>query len=74
MRAEIYPFELGGLECVVINDFPSVYPLGDLVLNAEEERLEEAARALDLGQGEVAVDYDCLLVRTGDRDVLVDAG
>jgi glyoxylase-like metal-dependent hydrolase (beta-lactamase superfamily II) len=49
-------------------------PLVDLVANAETEQLEQVALELGLSNEGIAVGYNCLLVRTGEQNVLVDAG
>jgi len=74
VRVKLYPFELGDYECLVIEDQTAVMPLGNLVANAEPEALEQVALELGLSTEGIAVGYNCLLVRTGDQNVLVDAG
>ncbi len=74
MSVKLYSFELGHYECLVIQDHTAVMTLGDLVANAEPEELEEVNLQLDLPAEGVAVGYNCLLVRTGEQNVLVDAG
>ena len=74
MDVEIRSFELGDYELLVIRDRASIRPLADLVANAEPEELEELSLELGLPAEGIQVDYNCLLVRTGDQLVLVDAG
>ena len=74
MSVKPYSFELGDYECLVIQDQMAVMTLGDLVANVEPEELEEVRLQLGLPVEGVEVGYNCLLVRTGEQDVLVDAG
>jgi glyoxylase-like metal-dependent hydrolase (beta-lactamase superfamily II) len=69
-----HSFKLGEFECLVIQDQATVMPLVDLVANEEPEDLEQVSRRLGLPAEGVAVGYNCLLVRTGEQNVLVDAG
>ena len=55
-------------------DQTAVMPLVNLVANAEPEELEQVSFQLGLPAQGVAVGYNCLLVRTGEHNVLVDAG
>jgi glyoxylase-like metal-dependent hydrolase (beta-lactamase superfamily II) len=71
---DVYRFRLGDFECMAVKDSSSTFCLGDLVPNAEKGQLGRAARALDLDPDELTVDYNCLLVRTREHHVLVDAG
>jgi glyoxylase-like metal-dependent hydrolase (beta-lactamase superfamily II) len=74
MNVKHCSFELGDYQCLVIQDQTAVMPLGNLVANAESEELEQVSDQLGLGAEGIAVGYNCLLVRTGEQNVLVDAG
>jgi glyoxylase-like metal-dependent hydrolase (beta-lactamase superfamily II) len=74
MSAKIHPFKLGGFECLVIQDQSAVMPLGNLVANADPEQVKQVALELGLPAEGITVGYNCLLVRTGKQDVLIDAG
>ena len=74
MSVKPYSFELGDYECLVIQDQRAVMTLGDLVANVEPEELKEVRLQLGLPVEGVEVGYNCLLVRTGEQNVLVDAG
>lgn len=74
MSAKYHSFKVGDFECLVIQDQTAVIPLGNLVANAEPEELEQVRRQMDLPFEGIEVGYNCLLVRTGEENVLVDAG
>lgn len=74
MRVRICSFELGDYECLVIQDQAAVMALGNVVANAEPEELEKVSLQLDLPAEGVTAGYNCLLVRTGAQNVLVDTG
>jgi glyoxylase-like metal-dependent hydrolase (beta-lactamase superfamily II) len=65
---------LGNLRCLVINDASRAHSAGDLIANADHEQLERLAPEFGFELDEIPVDYNGLLVDTGDQDVLVDAG
>jgi glyoxylase-like metal-dependent hydrolase (beta-lactamase superfamily II) len=74
VETETYTFTLGGLSCTVIRDYGTQMPMSRLVAGGTPEELEAVARKLGLEQAAIPVDYNCLLVRTEDHTVLVDAG
>lgn len=74
MGAEPHAFKLGKFECLVIQDQTATMPLANMVANAEPEELDQVALELELPAEGIAVGYNCLLVRTGQQNVLVDAG
>jgi glyoxylase-like metal-dependent hydrolase (beta-lactamase superfamily II) len=74
MSVKTHSFELGDFECLVIQDGAAVMPLGSLVANAPQEELEQISLELGLPPEGIEVGYNCLLVRTGEQNVLVDAG
>ncbi len=67
-------FFVGSMECIRVSDGYNLYD----PLHVFADIPPEAARALvadDLrADGTVPIPYDCLLVRTGERLVLIDAG
>jgi glyoxylase-like metal-dependent hydrolase (beta-lactamase superfamily II) len=74
MTIRSYSFKLGDFECAVIYDYEGSFALDDLIVNATAEQLEKVARKLKLPEGELTVGYNCFLVRTGEQNVLIDAG
>lgn len=74
MGARTHSFRVGDFECLVIQDQTAVMPLGNLVANAQPEELEQVSLQLGLPAEGIAVGYNCLLVRTGQQNLLVDAG
>ena len=74
MSVSTHSIELGEFECLIIQDQAATMPLTDLVANAEPEQLEQVSLKLGLSGEGIAVGYNCLLVRTGKQNVLVDAG
>ena len=74
METETYSFPVGRMSFTVIRDYGTQMPMSKLVAGAPAEELEAVARKLGLERESIAVDYNCLLVRTEDHTVLVDAG
>jgi glyoxylase-like metal-dependent hydrolase (beta-lactamase superfamily II) len=74
MTSDQYRFKLGDFHCAVIDDFSGLFALDELIINAEKDQLEQAAYKLDLPEGKLDVGYNCLLIRTGQQNVLVDTG
>ena len=68
MEKNVYPFNLGDLACAVIGDFSRVRQARELIANPEEEIPPQVLAR------EITSDYSCLLVQTGDHQVLFDAG
>lgn len=74
METRTYAFELGDFQCFSLNDSSNVHAAEALIANANRERLERVALELGFEPDAIPVDNNCLLVDTGDRKVLVDAG
>jgi glyoxylase-like metal-dependent hydrolase (beta-lactamase superfamily II) len=74
MNAERYAFKVGNFGCLVISDFTDVSPLNDFIVNVSAEQVEQALADLGLPTAEIIVDFNCLLVNTGQQRVLVDTG
>jgi glyoxylase-like metal-dependent hydrolase (beta-lactamase superfamily II) len=68
MENKVYPFRVGDLKCAVIRDFSRVGAVRELIANPQEEVPAEVPT------GEETGDYSCLLVQTGEHNVLFDAG
>ena len=79
MNATSYRFKIGTFECIVVSDGTHVYeqPAPLLFANAPQEQLERALRehGVDLATWtEWPSPYSCLVINTGDHQVLVDTG
>jgi len=74
METRTYAFKLGDFRCFVLNDSSNAHTAEALIANVNRERLERVALELGFEPDEISVDNNCLLVDTGDRKVLVDAG
>jgi glyoxylase-like metal-dependent hydrolase (beta-lactamase superfamily II) len=75
MNRTTYPFEIGGYQCYVINDDSLVWT-ADYLIGAEvtQEQLARAALDFQVDPGEIPVSINNLLVSTGPKNVLIDAG
>ncbi len=74
MKSKTCRFKLGNFECFIINDHSSTNTAYQLIVNANQELLERVASEIDLNPDKIPVDYNCLLVNTGDQNVLIDTG
>jgi glyoxylase-like metal-dependent hydrolase (beta-lactamase superfamily II) len=74
MNAKVHPFKLGRFECLIIQDQTATMPLANLVANAGSEQVEQVALELGLSAEGITLGYNCLLVRTGKQNVLIDTG
>ena len=79
MGTEYYPFKIGAIECVAISDGTLAYqnPAKILFANAPSDQLTQALRAHNIQPeqwSEWISPFICLLIRTGNRYVLVDSG
>jgi glyoxylase-like metal-dependent hydrolase (beta-lactamase superfamily II) len=72
--AQIERFTVGTIECEIVPDGVAMYQPSDLVAGVP---VDQIAAAITVGlddNGEMAVPYNCLLIRSGGRVALVDAG
>ena len=84
MNTDVYRFKLGDFQCIAVSDGTHVYspptfppPSVLLFSNATRERLEPVLREHDLNLeqwAEWVSPYICLVVNTGEHQVLVDTG
>jgi glyoxylase-like metal-dependent hydrolase (beta-lactamase superfamily II) len=79
MNTTSYRFKIGTFECTVVSDGTHVYehPAPLLFANAPQEQLERVLRehGVDLATWtEWPSPYSCLVIHTGDHQVLVDTG
>jgi glyoxylase-like metal-dependent hydrolase (beta-lactamase superfamily II) len=71
---ERYRFKFGEYECLAIRDSTEVYPLVELTTDAPEEKVAQALRECGLPFEEMVLDFNNLLIDTGEARVLVDTG
>ncbi|MFQ6094747.1 MAG: MBL fold metallo-hydrolase [Candidatus Bathyarchaeia archaeon] len=79
MSNEIFPFQIGTFDCIVISDgtFAYPYPAQIFFVNAPKERLEQVLRKYNLDPErwkQYVSPYLCLVVNTDHHRVLVDTG
>jgi glyoxylase-like metal-dependent hydrolase (beta-lactamase superfamily II) len=72
--AQIERFMVGTIECEIVSDGVALYQPADLFAGVPADQIT-AAISVGLDEnGEMAVPYNCLLIRSGGRVALVDAG
>jgi glyoxylase-like metal-dependent hydrolase (beta-lactamase superfamily II) len=69
-----YRFTLGAFECMVFNDYQQEYDYDTLASNLSVEQLARTLAAQGIQGTQTTMDYNVLLVKTGEHTVLVDAG
>jgi len=74
MGIQTYQFNLDELEGFVLNDFSSIYSANELIANPNMEELRQLTQEFSSTLNEIAVDYNNILIKTGNQIVLVDAG
>jgi glyoxylase-like metal-dependent hydrolase (beta-lactamase superfamily II) len=74
MNTEIYRFKVGTFKCIAVSDGSFAYPDHSFFVNAPKERLEQALREHNIQPGEIIAPWTCLLINTGQHQVLVDTG
>lgn len=74
MPSGSHRFEVGAILCTVLADGYAAYPRDWLFPNAEPGRLSQALEQHGLPLETVLSPYTCLLIQTGRRTILVDAG
>jgi glyoxylase-like metal-dependent hydrolase (beta-lactamase superfamily II) len=67
-------FAVGSIECQIVPDGVVTYEPTDLAADVPVAEITAAVSAVVTDKGEIAVPYNCLLVRSGGRVALVDAG
>jgi len=67
-------FAVGSIECQIIPDGVVMYEPADLAVGVPVAEIAAAVTAGTNDKGELAVPYNCLLIRAGGRTALVDAG
>lgn len=70
-----YRFRLGAFECTVLSDgWTALDPHPTFAVNGTAEEVTDALRAARRPTDAVPVDFNCLLVNTGQQLVLLDSG
>jgi glyoxylase-like metal-dependent hydrolase (beta-lactamase superfamily II) len=69
-----FPFRVGALQCLAINDGNTTYEAADYVVNAPREQVEQALVAHGDRPDDIPSPYSGLLVRTDSHLVLIDTG
>lgn len=67
-------FAVGSIECQILPDGVVMYSPADLAAGVPADEAKAALRTRIDENGEVAVPYNCLLIRSGGRIALVDTG
>jgi glyoxylase-like metal-dependent hydrolase (beta-lactamase superfamily II) len=74
MAKNSYPFEIGNFECLFINDGDFAIPHDEIFTNAPLPQVEQLLDKRGLKPGGIAIQATCLLVKTGQKLVLLDTG
>lgn len=75
MKTATYPFKIGDYQCFVINDDSMVWTADYLIGTAmTQEQLARAALEFNVDPDKIPVSINNLLVSTGRKNVLIDAG
>jgi glyoxylase-like metal-dependent hydrolase (beta-lactamase superfamily II) len=67
-------FTLGAFECLVFNDYRQEYSYDTLANNLSAEQLARTLASQGIQGTQTTMDYNVLLVKTGEHTVLVDSG
>lgn len=67
-------FSVGSIECQIVPDGVVTYDPADLAASVPMAEITAAVSAELNDKGEMAVPYNCLLIRSGGRLALIDAG
>jgi glyoxylase-like metal-dependent hydrolase (beta-lactamase superfamily II) len=74
MKIPTYPFAIGAYQGLVLYDNAHVHSAQELIVGPSAKELEHITREYTFELDSIPVGYNNLLLRTGDREVLVDAG
>jgi len=74
MPSNTKSFKIGEIECVPVTDGIFSYPSGWLFSNVPKDEWESRLRERNQPTDHVESPYTCLLIRTGERLLLVDTG
>jgi len=67
-------FSLGAFEGLVFNDYRQVYSYDTFANNLSAERLAQTLASQGIQGDQTTLDYNVLLVKTGEHTILVDSG
>jgi glyoxylase-like metal-dependent hydrolase (beta-lactamase superfamily II) len=74
MAKNRYPFKIGDFECLAINDGPFAMPHDEIFPDVPVSHIEQLLRKHNIKPGELATQASCLLIKTGQKLVLLDTG
>ncbi len=74
MNDKPHRFSLGAFECLVFNDYRQAYGYASLADNLSAEQLAQTLAVQGLQGTQTTMDYNVLLVKTGQHTILIDAG
>ncbi|HYU49226.1 MAG TPA: MBL fold metallo-hydrolase [Candidatus Limnocylindria bacterium] len=69
-----FPFRVGNIECIAINDGDTTYRASDYVVNASPDAVQRALATHGDERDNIPSPYSGLLVRTASHLVLIDTG
>jgi len=67
-------FQIGDIQCIVVNDGNFSYPASWFFSNVPQDRLEDELRLRGFQPDQILSPYACLLIKAGNHKVLVDTG
>ena len=74
MSDQIYRFAVGNIECIAFQEGEAVIPAAEVLIPSPGEDLGAALAARGYSAHEITMSYNCLYLRGGGHQVLVDAG
>jgi len=74
MHDKPFQFTLGAFKCLVFNDYQQEYGYDSLANNLSTEQLAQVLTSHGIEGDQTTMDYNVLLVITGEHTILVDAG
>jgi len=74
MAKNSYPFKVGHFECLVISDGDFAIPHNEIFPDVPLSQVEQLLRKHNIEPGGVPIQATCLLVKTGQKLVLLDTG
>jgi glyoxylase-like metal-dependent hydrolase (beta-lactamase superfamily II) len=74
MAKKSYPFKVGHFECLAISDGDFAIPYREIFSGVSISRVEQLLSKHNIKPGGVTIGVTCLLVRTGQKLILLDTG